>query len=117
MPIPSDPYRAPLARVAHVRCAYGGTGVSSAGYCAVKNFAEFVQYLGGLQQRGTIQAFEIVFLDPHGGDLNGFFLMRGEPSKLDALVGSHDWITHTVRAMLHLQGFGAVRGVTGASTR
>ena len=78
------------------------------------HFAEFVQYLGGLQQRGTIQAFEIVFLDPHGGDLNGFFLMRGEPSKLDALVGSHDWITHTVRAMLHLQGFGAVRGVTGA---
>lgn len=34
-----------------------------------EHFAEFMQYLGGLQQKGTIQSFEGVLLDPHGGDL------------------------------------------------
>jgi hypothetical protein len=32
---------------------------------------------GGLQLQGTIKSFDTVFLDPHGGDLNGFFLIRG----------------------------------------
>ena len=80
---------------------------------SAEHFGAFVQYLGGLQQKGTIQAFDTVFLDPHGGDMNGFFLIRGEPQKLDALAGSADWIAHMIRAGLHLQGHGAVRGVTG----
>ena len=39
-------------------------------------FQEFAEYLGGQQQAGTIQSFESVFLNPHGGDLNGFTLIR-----------------------------------------
>ncbi len=58
------------------------------------HFQEFAQYLGGLQQSGTIQSFEAVLLDPHGGDLNGFFLIRGEPAKLDAVMASDAWHTH-----------------------
>jgi hypothetical protein len=54
-----------------------------------------------------------VFLDPHGGDLNAFFLIRGEPAKLDALVSSTEWETHMRRATMHLENAGAVRGVTG----
>jgi hypothetical protein len=77
------------------------------------HFEEFVQYLGGQQQKGAIQGFEIVFLDAHGGDLNGFFLIRGENSKLDALVSTAEWITHITRASLHLEGSGVIRGVTG----
>ncbi len=72
-----------------------------------------MQYLAELQQKGTIQSFDTVFLDPHGGDLNGFFLIRGEPTKLDALVASPEWVTHMTRALLHLEGSGVVRGVTG----
>jgi hypothetical protein len=30
-----DPYRSPAAKVTHVRCGYGGTGLSPVGYCAV----------------------------------------------------------------------------------
>ena len=41
---------------------------------SAQHFTEFVQYLGGLQQNGAIQTFETVFLDVHGGDLNGFVL-------------------------------------------
>ena len=77
------------------------------------HFAEFVKYLGGLQQQAVIQTFEIVFLDVHGGDLNGFFLMRGESAKLDALVSTTEWVTHMARASQHLDGAGVIRGVTG----
>ena len=79
----------------------------------VLHFDEFVKYLGGLQQRSAIQAFDVVFLDVHGGDLNGFFLIKGESAKLDALVSTTEWITHITRASLHLEGSGVIRGVTG----
>ena len=81
---------------------------------SAQHFQEFVQYLTGLEQRGEISSFETVFLDPHGGDLNGFFLLRGDPAKLDALAGSTEWLTHMTRAVLHLEGSGAIRAATGA---
>ncbi len=81
---------------------------------SAEHFGEFTQYLGGLQQAGAIQSFEAVFLDIHGGDLNGFFLIRGEHAQLDTLTASEAWSTHTLRADFHLQGAGAVRGATGA---
>ena len=77
------------------------------------HFDEFVKYLGGLQQKGAIGAFDVVFLDVHGGDLNGFFMIRGESGKLDMLVSTSDWVTHITRASLHLEGSGVIRGVTG----
>jgi hypothetical protein len=80
---------------------------------SAEHFQQFVQYVAGLQQKGAIQSSEVVFLDPHGGDMNGFFLIRGEPAKLDALLASSEWVTHMTRAALHLQGSGTVRGVTG----
>lgn len=80
---------------------------------SAQHFEEYVKYLGGLQQKGAIQGFEIVFLEAHGGDLNGFFLIKGDSAKLDALIATTEWVTHMIRASLHLQGSGAVRGVTG----
>lgn len=80
---------------------------------SAEHFQEFVQYLVGLQTSGTIASFEPVFLNPHGGDMNGFFLLRGDSAKLDALMSSEAWLTHTTRAVLHLDHAGIVRGVTG----
>lgn len=80
---------------------------------SAQHFQEFVQYLGELQQQGRIASFEAFFLDPHGGDMNGGFVIRGEPSKLDAVMASSEWVTHMTRALLHLEGAGAVRAVTG----
>ena len=77
------------------------------------HFQEFVQYLTGLQQKGAIQSFDTVFLTPHGGDLNGFFLIRGDAAKLSELAAGNDWVTHMTRAAMHLQGAGAIPGVTG----
>jgi hypothetical protein len=39
---------------------------------AVKVFGEALEYYARLQQQGEIDSFETVFLEPHGGDLNGF---------------------------------------------
>ena len=69
---------------------------------SAEHFAEFTQYLGGLQQQGSIKSFDAVFLQPHGGDLNGFLLIRAESAQLDALVSSAEWERHMTRAMLHL---------------
>jgi len=80
---------------------------------SAQHFEEFVKYLGSLQQNGAIQGFDTVFLDTHGGDLNGFFLIKGDSAELDALVSTNEWITHITRAAFHLEGSGVIRGVTG----
>jgi hypothetical protein len=80
---------------------------------SAEHFSEFVEYLGGLQQAGAIQLFDVVFLDIHGGDLNGFFLIRGANAQLNDLVDGEAWVTHMLRAGMHMEGAGVVRGVTG----
>ncbi|HSR15131.1 MAG TPA: hypothetical protein VLL51_05235 [Gemmatimonadales bacterium] len=79
-----------------------------------RHFEEFVGYLTGLQKSGAIGSFETVFLDPHGGDLNGFFLIRGTPDQMDALAASTDWAVHITRGNLHLMNAGVIRAATGA---
>ncbi len=78
-----------------------------------QHFDEFVKYLIDLQQKAAIESFEIVFLDTHGGDFNGFFLIKGASARLDALISTTEWTTHMTRASLHLDGAGVIRGVTG----
>lgn len=78
-----------------------------------EHFGEFNQYLTGLQKERRIESYDTVFLSQHGGDLNGFFLIRGDSAKLDEIVSTTEWVTHVTRAAMHLEGFGAVRGHTG----
>lgn len=76
-------------------------------------FQEFLGYLGGLQGSGTIDSFMPVFLSVHGGDLNGFFLITGDQAQLNELTETEEWASYVIRAGMHLEGIGAVRGVTG----
>jgi hypothetical protein len=80
---------------------------------SAEHFQAFGEYLGAQQRKGAIDSFEPVFLDPHGGELNGFFLIRGDSAKLDSLMASDEWTTHTIRALVHLDKAGAVRGAAG----
>lgn len=80
---------------------------------SAEHFQEYMVYLGGLQGSGAIESFEVVLLGPHGGDLNGFFLIRGDQDQLNALQASDEYLNHVTRGGLHLEGSGAVRGVTG----
>ena len=83
-------------------------------HLSAEHFGQFVHYLDGLQKSAAIDSYEVVFLDPHGGDMNGFFLIRASGAKLTALLGSTAWVTHMTRVVHHLEGAGVIRGVTGA---
>jgi hypothetical protein len=76
-------------------------------------FQELTSYFDKLQKERTIQSYEAVLLNPHGGDLNGFFLLRGEDKKLGTLRTTKEWQTKMAHGMLCLEGSGIVRGVTG----
>ena len=73
-------------------------------------FQEALQYYGRLQQQGEVQSFEAVALEPHGGDLDGFLLIKGDADKLARLRVSDEFIAINTRAQLVVENF----GVTGA---
>ena len=62
-----------------------GAGVPGRERQALQIFNEGMQYYAGLQQRGEIESFETVLLEPHGGDLYGFTLIKGDQEKLARL--------------------------------
>ena len=82
---------------------------------SAQHFQDFMQYLQSQQDQGVVQSFEPMLLEPHSGDLQGFFRIEGEPSKLATLVGSPEWTQHQARAVLHLTGVTLLRGFTGAA--
>jgi hypothetical protein len=75
---------------------------------AVELFNEVIAYYGRLQEEGEIESFEPVFLEPHGGDLNGFILIRGDAERLSALRVSEEFTQFTIRAGLIANSFGVV---------
>jgi len=77
-------------------------------------FQEFLQYLGGLQGEGMIDSFETVILSSHGGDLNGYFLIRGDIIKLQELQRTEEFVVFMTKAGLLMDGGGLITGVTGA---
>ena len=78
-----------------------------------QHFQEFVAYLQAQKDAKKIESFDPVLLEPHGGTLNGFFLIRGTPEQVVQLTGSPEWIQHQVRVMLHVDGACVLRGVAG----
>ena len=82
---------------------------------ALAVFGESMAYYGTLQQQGTIESFEPVILTPHGGDLAGFILLRGDAAKLAALKQTEEFQRQTTRAQLIVHGLGVIDAAIGAS--
>jgi hypothetical protein len=82
---------------------------------AVKVFNESSEYYTRLQQRGDIDSFEPVLLEPHGGELGGFFLLRGDQEKLARLRTSDEFERLTLRAQLIADDVGITTAFTGES--
>ncbi len=80
---------------------------------AVDLFNETLAWYGRLQEEGEIDSFEPVFLEPHGGDLNGFILIRGDAEKLSALRVSDEFTQLTIRAGLLVDNIGVVAADMG----
>jgi hypothetical protein len=71
-------------------------------------FQETLGWYASLQEQGKIESFEPVFLEPHGGDLSGFILIRGEADKLAALRVSEEFIQLLTRVGLIVDKLGVV---------
>jgi hypothetical protein len=76
-------------------------------------FNESVAYWGGLQESGKIESFEVVLLTPHGGDLDGFSLLRGSQDQMSALLVDEEFERQTTRATLIVQNVGVVPALLG----
>jgi hypothetical protein len=80
---------------------------------ALALFQESMQYYARLQQQGEIDSFEPVQLEPHGGDLQGFLLLRGDTDKLAQLRVSPEFVSLTARATLALDNIGVAGAYLG----
>ena len=89
---------------------------------AMQLFQKCMEYYSKLQAGGRIESFETVILSHHGGDLNGFVLLKGDEKKLAEIREEDAFIEITLEATLCLDGFGIVpgyidKGVTGILSR
>ncbi len=84
---------------------------------AVQNFEDSVAYAEGLKAAGEIESAEYVLLDSHGGDLSGFFLLRGEPEKLVRLRMAPEFVRLAMRAGVCSEGVGVVNALVDAGVQ
>jgi hypothetical protein len=85
-----------------------GTVVRGREQMALQVFRETVEFWGRAQQDGRIESFEPIFLEPHGGDLVGFFLVRGDRDRLQEIRVSEEFSRIVARAGAIVDGFGVV---------
>ena len=80
---------------------------------AAQVFEEAIALWTSWQQRGEIESVEPVLLESHGGDLGGFFLLRGERDKIASLRAGDELARLVTRANLIVENFGIVGAVLG----
>jgi hypothetical protein len=80
---------------------------------AAKVFNEAVEFWTRLQNDGEVESWNAVFLEPHGGDLGGFFLVWGERDKIAQIRAGEDLARLATRAQLIVENFGIVGAETG----
>lgn len=90
-----------------------GTPVRGREMQANKVFGEWVELLGTSKSRGNVDSFVPVFLQARGGELQGFFLVTGNPGKLATFVASEEVRRATTRATLIVDNFGVCNALTG----
>jgi hypothetical protein len=80
---------------------------------ALQVFQETIEFDGKLQQEGRIDSFEAVLLGPHGGDLAGFILLRGQRQRLDEIRSSEEFERLIARAASIVDGVGVLNAYGG----
>lgn len=80
---------------------------------ALKVFQESMEYYGTLQQEGKIESFDVVVLSPHGGDLDGFVIMRGDRAGLAQVRFSDEFERLIARASAIVDSLGVIPAYSG----
>jgi hypothetical protein len=65
---------------------------------------ESLQYYGRLQQEGRIERFDVVVLNPTGGDVGGFILARGTEQQIDSLRRDDEFQDLITRVQMIVEG-------------
>jgi hypothetical protein len=80
---------------------------------AIEVFNESLRYYAQLQEDGKVESVEPWFLAPHGGDLAGFILLRGQREQLDEIERSPEFERLQTRASLIVDRTGVINAYTG----
>lgn len=80
---------------------------------AAECFATTVAYYEKLQKTGKITSFEPFFLQAHGGDFNGFFVLKGTNANLDWVRTDEEFVDNLTRAQHCLTNVGVIPAYTG----
>lgn len=80
---------------------------------AMQLFQKTMEFNAKLQSENRIEGFDAVILDAHGGDLNGFMILKGDSDKLVEIQADDAFIELTIEAGYCLQDFGVIVGSTG----
>jgi hypothetical protein len=96
-----------------------GWGVTYPGreHHARKLFDETLEIFTELQKAGEIESFEPVLLGPHGGELDGFILVKGTPEQLNALQMREDMERLRMRAHTHHAKFSVILAMVGEGAK
>jgi hypothetical protein len=82
---------------------------------ALEVFNETIQAYAQMQSEGRIEDFEIALLQPHGGELAGYAMLRGSEAQIDALGRDEGFERLMQRADLIVDGLGIVPALIGES--
>jgi hypothetical protein len=80
---------------------------------ALQVFQESMEYYGSLQQDGRIESFDVFLLAPHGGDLNGFVVLRGDRTGLAQVRFSEEFERLIARASAIIDSLGVIPAYSG----
>jgi hypothetical protein len=75
---------------------------------ALDVFNETIEFYGQLQSDGRIEDFEVALLDPHGGELLGFVMLRGSEDQIDAVHRDQDFQRLMTKGSLVVDDLGII---------
>jgi hypothetical protein len=82
---------------------------------ALDVFNETIEFYGQLQSDGRIEDFEVVLLEPHGGELQGYAMLRGSEDQIAAIRRDEDFERLMTKASLIVDDLGYIGAAIGAS--
>ena len=80
---------------------------------ALDIFNETVEFYGQLQSDSRIESFEVCLLDPHGGELAGFALLRGSQEQIDSVRRDEEFQREMTKASLIVDDLGMIGAELG----
>jgi hypothetical protein len=80
---------------------------------ALDVFNETIELYGQMQSDGRIESFDVALLEPHGGELQGYVMLRGSEEQIDAVRRSEDFERVMTKGSLIVEDLGVINAAIG----